>query len=168
MLLPQLQLQLLKKVLAMKLLAVFTGMIVLISLPSCKQPKSKKAASQRAAFSFDPIQTNIDVDFQEQALRAQLNDIPTFVGSSFIAIDDKVPESNLSFIISCQADLSLIKDFYVSEMENLGWQKIAQLDGNDTTLIFQKPRKVCLIIIQSPQSPTIIQIKSMNRFAELQ
>ena len=154
----------------MKLLATIASLIALISLPSCMQPRyqKKKAALPKAAFSFTTLETNIDVDFQEDALRAQLNDIPTFVGSSFQFIDDKVSENSFSFIVSCQADAAMVKDFYLAEMENLGWQKIAQLDGNDTTLTFQKPRKVCLIIIQSSQSQTIIQIKSMNRFTELQ
>lgn len=155
----------------MKLLAVFTSMIaLLISLPSCKQPKYKKnkAAYPQAAFSFAPIQTNIDVDFQEQMFRAQLDDIPTFVGSSFIAIDDKVSESSLSFIFSCKVELALVKDFYLLEMENLGWQKIGQLDASDTTLIFQKPKKICVIIIESSSSAEeiIVHIKSMMRISE--
>ncbi len=151
----------------MKLLAVFTSMIALISLPSCKQPKSKKAASQRAAFSFAPIQTNIDVDFKEQALRAQLDDIPTFVGSSFVFIDDKVSENNVSFTLACVAEIGMVKDFYLTEMENSGWQKIAQLDAADTTFIFQKPKKICVITIQSSSLTEVtVQIKSMIRISE--
>lgn len=149
----------------MKRLALLSGMIALISLPSCKQPKSKKAVLSKAAFSFAPIETNIDVDFQEQALRAQLDDIPTFVGSSFIFIDDKSGENNFSFITSCVADSTQVKDFYLSEMENLGWQKVGQLDASDTTLIFQKPKKICVITIQASQE-TMIHIKSLVRTAE--
>ena len=152
----------------MKLLATIASLIALISLPSCKQPKFKKAALPKAAFSFAQIETNIDIDFQEDGLRAQLNDIPTYVGSSFVFIDDTVAENNLSFGISCKADVKAVKEFYLSEMENLGWQKIGQQDATDITLIFQKPRKTCVIIIQSSASMSeiIIQIKSMNRTAE--
>lgn len=150
----------------MKLLAVFTSMIALISLPSCKQPKSKKAASQRAAFSFAPIETNIDVNFQEQALRAQLDDIPTFVGSSFVFIDDKVSENSFSFIVSCQVDANQVKDFYLAEMENMGWQKIAQLDASDTTFIFQKPKKICIITMQAASQEVTIQIKSIIKIVD--
>ena len=153
----------------MKLLATIASLIALISLPSCMQPRyKKKAALPKAAFSFAPIETNIDIDFQEDALRAQLHDIPTFVGSSFIFIDDAVTENNLSFGISCRADVKTVKEFYLSEMEILGWQKIGEQDAADLTFVFQKPRKICVIIIQSSstKSDIIIQIKSMNRVAE--
>lgn len=154
----------------MKRLAVFTSMIALISLPSCKQPKYQKdkAVPKKMAFSFAPVQTNIDVDFQEQALRAQLDDIPTFVGSSFVFIDDKVSENNVSFVLLCKADINLVRDFYRDEMENLGWQKVGQLDATDTTLIFQKPKKICVIAIQaSVDLPEVtIHIKSVARVVE--
>lgn len=152
----------------MKRVATIASMIAIISLPSCKQPKSKKAALSKAAFSFAPLETNIDLDFQEQTLRAQLDDIPTFVGSSFIFIDDMVSEGNLSFIVSCKASMAAIKDFYCEEMENLGWQKIGQLDATGATLIFQKPRKISLIAIQPSlnEQEVAVQIKSTARIAE--
>ncbi len=153
----------------MKLLAIIISMIALISLPSCMQPRyqKKKAALPKAAFSFTPIETNIDVSFQEDTLRAQLDDIPTFVGSSFIFIDDKVSENNLLFALSCKAEERMVKDFYLSEMENLGWQKIAQLDATDTTFIFQKPKKICVITIQSTSVPEVtVLVKSMIRLYE--
>ncbi len=152
----------------MKLLATIASLIALISLPSCMQPRyqKKKAALPKAAFSFTPIETNIDVSFQEDTLRAQLDDIPTFVGSSFIFIDDISDQNQLSFGCSSQADIHTLKDFYLLEMENCGWQNIGSLELRDVALVFQKPQKICVIILDVQKDQTIVVIKMMKRKGE--
>lgn len=131
-------------------------MAAIISLiPSCaRQPsETKKAASKKAAFSFAKVSTNIDIaSIDDFEFKAKLDDIPTFVGSEIIAIDDKVENSQLSFSVACNAELKSISDFYMQEMESCGWQKVALLEGQEITLLFQKPKKFCIIELVNANS----------------
>ncbi len=151
--------------------ALGLGIIIAI-IPGCAKQSSEKnkaaLSKKQAAFSVDTLKTNIDVAFQEEALRAQLDDIPTFVGSTFIFIDDQVKDGQLSFALSSTGDVAIIKDFYMQEMENLGWQKIGQLEGVDTTFIFQKPKKICMITIQSSseRQKAMVSMKCTYRLDE--
>lgn len=146
------------------------SMAAIISLiPSCAKQTSetKKAASKKAAFSFAKVATNIDVacidDFE---FKAKLDDIPTFVGSEIIAIDDQIENGQLSFSVACNADQKSISDFYMQEMEGCGWQKVASMAGTQIVIIFQKPKKICIITLEktlSKNNASIVHIKVTDR-----
>lgn len=146
--------------------------IIATMIPGCAKQSSEKnkaaLSKKQAAFSIDDLKTNIDIEFQDQALRAKLDDIPTFIGSTIIFIDDQIKDGQLSFSLAGSSDAAVIKDFYMQEMENLGWHKIGQLEGTDITFIFQKPRKICMIIIQSlPElQKAMVSIKCAYRLDE--
>jgi len=148
--------------------------IMLAMIPGCtKQPneKNKAALSQKqAAFSFAKVATNIDVEcIDDQAFKAKLDDIPTYVGSHIIAIDNQIEDGQLSFSVACDADQNCIKDFYMQEMEICGWQKMALLVGDEIMIIFQKPKKICIITLEKALSKTnasIAHIKVTDRIED--
>lgn len=148
--------------------------IILAMIPGCtKQPNEKNKAvlsQKQAAFSFAKVATNIDIEsIDDEAFKAKLDDIPTFVGSKIISIDGQIGDGQLSFSIACNAEQNCIKDFYMQEMEMSGWQKVASLAGNDIVLIFQKPKKICIITLEktiSKNNSSIVHIKVTDRITE--
>jgi len=148
--------------------ALTSYLIMICLLPACnKQTQRKKAAHKKAAFSFAPLATNIDIELQERTLYAHLDDVPTYVGSEVAFIDQAIEHGQHSFILSCPTTHETIKDFYTAEMDIAGWQKISLLEGADITMLFQKPRKLCLIILESQEKQVLVQIKIMERMDEL-
>lgn len=52
----------------------------------------------------------------------------------------------------CQYDQEMVTNFYNFEMENVGWKRIACIKGYENTLVFQKPKKICVISIRALSS----------------
>lgn len=129
-------------------------------IPGCfsKQNKIPKAAlpQKQAAFSFEKIQTSIDVAAGaadqlafDPILEAKLQDIPTMVGSVPVESGPSMlPQGQLMQAWVSPYDQKLVTDFYVAEMENGGWQKLATIKGFETVLVFQKPKRICVISIR--------------------
>lgn len=136
------------------------GMIVTM-IPGCfsKQNKISKAAlpQKQAAFSFENLQTNIDVAagsadqlIFDPVLEAKLHDIPTMVGSAPVECSPAaLPEGQLMQAWVSPYDQTMVANFYSIEMESGGWQKLAIIKGFETMLVFQKPKRICAISIRS-------------------
>jgi hypothetical protein len=140
-----------------KILSICT-MLLMVSGCS-KKPANNKAASSKkqAAFSFNTLETNIDVlastasaETANLELEAKLIDIPTMVGSVMLENDSDqiLAEGQLMFACVASQEQSAISDFYNLEMEQLGWQRVAAIQGNEIVLLYQKPKKVCIISIR--------------------
>lgn len=139
-------------------------LLCIATIPGCfsKQNKvtSSKAAvhQKQAAFSFDNLETNIDIaaDMADQItcnpeIEAKLYDIPTMVGSIPVEFDTQriVSEGQAMLAFVSQYDQDMVTNFYHFEMENAGWKRIASIKGFENTLLFQKPKKVCIISIRT-------------------
>ncbi len=174
---------------------VLSVLAIVAMIPGCfsKQNKISKAAlpQKQAAFSFDSLETNIDIaaGMADQSnynheIEAKLLDIPTMVGSVPVEFDkasahsadakamaDMGEDSKREFILSsvegsrtmqafvCQYDQEMVSNFYHFEMENNGWKRIACVKGYETTLVFQKPKRLCIISVRS------LSRKSKNNYS---
>jgi hypothetical protein len=151
---------------------VLSVLVIISMIPGCfsKQNKISKAAlpQKQAAFSFDGLETNIDcaAGMADQTaynpeIQAKLYDIPTMVGSVSIELEKTIhpdlvegllEEGQIMLGFLCQYDQEMVANFYNFEMENVGWQRIACIKGFETILVFQKPKKICIISIRSLSS----------------
>ena len=138
---------------------------IILLLPACKQEKSqKKAAYNQAAFFTDSLQTSIDIGQarpqshgMQAEIEAKLMDIPTLIGCSLIDSGshfDDCDQLMVSWL--CIQNEAQIKEFYLQEMERFGWLLGVQIQGVEHTVLFEKPKKVCIIsirpLIQSAKS----------------
>lgn len=135
---------------------ILVGLLIGL-LPGCsRQPKKYQAADpQSAAFSLHEAKTHIDSAASQEPvpgpiseIEAQLLDIPSMIGS--MLIESRIQEDNqITLAWACPYELKPITSFYLQEMERSGWQKIAAVDGTESTLLFQKPKKICCISVRS-------------------
>jgi len=64
-------------------------------------------------------------------------------------------ESQRSIILVYRTELtsSVLKDFYVQEMERMGWAQTASFESDELLLMFKKPSKVfCVVEIRESKS----------------
>jgi hypothetical protein len=153
--------------------SVIFGLLIIALIPGCgpKQNSSSKAAppKKQAAFSFDSLETNIDIaagaadrTLCNPEIEAKLQDIPTMVGSIPIELyNAQLPERQMMLAWACQYDQEMVTNFYNFEMENAGWKRIACIKGYENTLVFQKPKRICIISIRTLSS------KLKNQYAAL-
>lgn len=131
--------------------------LTLFILPGCflHTNKNKAALKKKAAFSFDPLATQIDVNNIEsyaatQEVEAKLFDIPTMIGSLTFEPNNQDLVIGQSMIASlCTYDKAAIKDFYIKEMTRLGWLSVCSIHGFEWVLLFKKPKKLCIINLRS-------------------
>jgi len=135
---------------------------IICMIPGCaKQSEEKNKAvlpHKQAAFSFDSLETNIDIaahtadynDYNSET-EATLHDIPTMIGSVPVELpaDMAVPEGQMMVVFASSYDQEMITNFYNAEMECQGWQRIACVKGFESTLVFQRPKKVCIISVRA-------------------
>ncbi len=131
----------------------------LLLIPACvpqKTVKSKAAFEKKAAFSLQEIQTNIDVTQTQSGnleIEAKLIDVPLMMGSTLLEDRSSIsPDNQMALTWACQYDQTLIHDFYLQEMESLGWQRLMDLQSAETMLVFQKPKKMCVISLRPVQN----------------
>jgi hypothetical protein len=140
-----------------KNICVIVITVVFFLLPGCSlhTNKNKAALQKKAAFSFDPLATQIDVSTIEayatmQEVEAKLFDIPTMIGSLTFEPNNQPLVPGESMIASlCTYDRDVIADFYLKEMVRLGWLPISTIHGFEWVLLFQKPQKLCIINLRS-------------------
>jgi hypothetical protein len=146
-------------------------LLIIALIPGCfpKQKTSSKAAlpQKQAAFSFDGLETNIDIaasmaDKPNPELEAKLHDIPTMVGSHLLVFENQqLPENQMVLAWASQFDQEMVTNFYNFEMENAGWKRVANIKGFENTLVFQKPKKICIISLRT------LSTKYKNQYASL-
>jgi hypothetical protein len=75
---------------------------------------------------------------------ARMLDVPIPLGAKLVDLA-QCGESECSFsvVISREA----VSDFYIQEMERYGWVLLASLSGSSSQLVFEKPRKLCVVTI---------------------
>lgn len=158
---------------------------IIALMPGCfqKQNKISKAAlpQKQAAFSFDSLETNIDIaaSMADQSsynpeIEAKLHDIPSMVGSIPLEMENipthpecsrseciEGPEGQIMLAFVSQYDQEMVANFYNFEMERSGWQRIARIRGYENTLVFQKPKRICIISIRA------ISSKHKNNYCSL-
>ena len=67
-----------------------------------------------------------------------------------LGIEGSEGQIMLGFV--CQYDQEMVANFYNFEMENVGWKRVACIKAFESTLVFQKPKKICIISIRSLSS----------------
>jgi len=140
---------------------------IIAMIPGCaKQSEEKNKAvlpQKQAAFSFDSLETNIDLEaasahYSEYnpEIEAKLHDVPTMVGSIPVEIpaNSAVLEGQMVVALASHYDQEMITNFYNFEMERQGWQRISCIKGFESTLVFQRPKKICIISVRALSART--------------
>lgn len=135
---------------------------IVFTMPGCSQKQKRiiraAAPSRQAAFSFEDLETNIDIDAQkiyasdpDLEMAARLYDVPSMVGSIPLQLKNTSIEAEGQSVhgILSPYDENEVTNFYMLEMENFGWQRVACIKGPENTLLFQKPKKICIVSIRS-------------------
>ncbi len=77
---------------------------------------------------------------------ARMNDLAMPVGCKLIC--DQIFANTVAYSTQRYSTHELIK-FYVPEMERLGWNLIGWVENTQATMVFDKPRKMCVISIRN-------------------
>lgn len=140
---------------------------MLLLLPGCfiQFTQQKAAFKKKVAFSFDALSTCIDVSnasYTNPEIEAKLFDIPTMVGSLTVETEEQALMPGQLMIVSLAPyQKASVKDFYLHEMICLGWFAIADVEGFETVLVFQKPKKLCVINLRPCVTKPAQQYQSM-------
>jgi hypothetical protein len=103
----------------------------------------------------------------ERIVEARLTDIPLPLHSKCITRFDASHEIEMNtssntgvqlFYTNKFFDLVAVTRFYVEQMELNGWHAYAKSEGEQTVLIFQKPTRVCTILVRSVKNAVEIAL----------
>lgn len=125
-----------KKYIALSWGAIFIGMVMM--LPGCG-----RRGTDSGVVKSRPL-------LQEQ--QARLIDIAFPVDMVLKQTSTVVKDGELQRFVAGVTKLSLpaLKDFYCREMEQLGWRELVIFEEGHPSLLllFEKPRKVCTVVIE--------------------
>jgi len=82
---------------------------------------------------------------------AKLVDIPIPLYDKWLSIvsNDSNHEDNTMLGYRSSLSVDVIIDFYVHEMERLGWQQLKLFQGTESLVQFESPKRLCSISIRS-------------------
>ena len=88
---------------------------------------------------------------------AKLVDIPIPLYDEWLSVEsnDSNTEDNTMLGYRSSLSVDVIIDFYVHEMERLGWQQLKLFQGTESLVQFESPERLCSISIR----PRDIQLK---------
>jgi len=124
-------------------------------LSSCtKQIPSQQPASTDATDNAqDPY---LDFIIQQEAM---LIDVPIpFFDERILIPSSHQEDGNLVFGYKSPLSQEQAIDFFMKQMERLGWKHLVSFEGSKTILQFQSPNRYCTIIIKhiSPEQTSIV------------
>ncbi len=88
---------------------------------------------------------------------AKLVDIPIPLYDEWLSVESSDSNTEDNTILGYRSSLSVgvIIDFYVHEMERLGWRQLKLFQGTESLVQFESPERLCSISIR----PSDIQLK---------
>ena len=111
--------------------------------------------------SIDPVVNNdqdkhLDFIIQQEAM---LIDIPIPLFDERIILPSSITEDG-SLVFGYKSPLSYHQamDFFMYQMERLGWKHIVSFEGAETLLQFKSPDRFCTIVINKTESYSTIFI----------
>ncbi len=113
--------------------------------------KKKKTSRHSKSTDFQLVSL---IDAQE----AKLSDIPVPLHAKRIIDAREQSGEDIFLRYGIQMQLGAIKQFYMQEMERLGWQYNNSFDGVELLLIFKKPHRSCAISIRPQKKRTDLVI----------
>lgn len=93
---------------------------------------------------------------------ARLSDVPIVLNAKII----KKEISSTSYAYYSYLTFNNIISFYRNEMERFGWQLMAQNEASQTMLVFEKPSKVCTIMLAQAGSRVFVRIDYMRKLTQ--
>lgn len=103
--------------------------------------------------NFDLSSGNLKIyKILSDQVRARLYDIPIISEcQDIVALTDE-DQSEQAFFFTTAKSVIDIKQWLNSEMELWGWDKIMACSGDEHCIVYEKPAKVCSIVISQAQS----------------
>lgn len=121
--------------------------IVLLMLCSC--------ATKRIRIEQQPL---------SKEERARAYDIPFPLNSDPISIPAGQDQQVFSFQL--HQPVEHISSFYDEHMVLSGWNKIAHVHSDDSILVYEKPRKICAILLRSSSDKIAVLISTTSKIIE--
>jgi len=122
-------------------------------LSSCTKQSSyrqKKGIEQ----SVDNIQVNrLDLIIQQEAMLVDIP-IPLFDERIIPLSSDTIESDTLSFGYKSPLSRDQVIDFFLKQMERLGWKHLVSFESTETLLQFKSPDRYCTIVIKNYSSLT--------------
>lgn len=81
---------------------------------------------------------------------ARLADVPIFPKATPVAEYFAQSENEEGVVLSylCQAERQEIRTFYENQMKGLGWRILASANSFESTQVFQKPDRLCIVSVR--------------------
>lgn len=89
---------------------------------------------------------------------ARLADVPMPFG--FEPVSKHVDDCSFAYLIKDDVDLVT---YYLTELDQYGWNLTCQFDGLEQNLIFEKPHKLLSIIIRKQEHKYLVLLLSKNK-----
>lgn len=124
----------------------------LLNLSTCAHGYNQSFEGSQAEPSNDSSCSD-DFLYDALACEAKLSDVPVPLGSCPLPyyFDEKNLNEGQDILLGymSQQDEDSLLTFYEREMFANGWRLLACIKGSDSVLIFEKPDRICAIIIGS-------------------
>lgn len=80
---------------------------------------------------------------------AKCADVPMPIGAQIVKELSQQEQESIALYCTCAGISSQdIRLFYEREMERLGWQQVAAIEGSELLLTFQKPTRFCTVLLK--------------------
>jgi hypothetical protein len=153
----------------------FLALLLLLLVPSCFKQSEKKLSSIDTSCNaeialesfFDSISDRDNYSESEPVLvtklealaeyEARLIDVPNHLSAQLIkgsVVDDNQGNQYIQLHYQLQTEPYEIRQFYTKEMERLGWCQYAVMLGTESLLVFEKPERICSIVLRPLISST--------------
>ncbi|HZW61961.1 MAG TPA: hypothetical protein VFF04_07085 [Candidatus Babeliales bacterium] len=108
-------------------------------------------AHNDAQTSIDAQSHKVRAVSEEQMFQqeAKCSDVPVPMGAQIVKELNHQEQESIALYCTCAGTSSQdIRSFYEREMERLGWQQVAAIEGSELLLTFQKPTRFCTVLLK--------------------
>ena len=120
-------------------------------LPSCTKQQSSQQKKSPVVILSDNAQYHLDDVVLKEAM---LVDIPIPIYDERIMLPSSDSSEGGTLVFGYKSPLSRqqASDFFVMQMERLGWEHLVTFEGTELILQFESPDRYCTVIIKNFES----------------
>jgi hypothetical protein len=117
-------------------------------LSSCTKQSSSRQKKGNA-LSVENVQANrLEIIIQQEAMLVDIP-IPLFDVRIIPSSCDTIESDTLLFGYKSPLSRAQVIDFFLNQMERLGWKHLVLFEGEESLLQFKSPDRYCTVVIKS-------------------
>lgn len=120
---------------------------------SCTKQKSYKQKNNNALSANSMKETYLDTIVQQEAMLTDIP-IPLFDARIIPSSFNLIKSDTLLFGYKSPLSYEQAIDFFLKQMERLGWKHLVTLDGEESLLEFKSPDRYCTIVVKRSTLPS--------------